>query len=212
VIDDIFRATFHFEDPSGASSTSCYFQQTADNSSTNRDTIELARALEDELDGLIIAVLASTFWFTAVEVRKVYEFAEPFWLESSTPQAGLVVGEGLPSNCCAVMTLNQTTFGAKSNARMFWPGVPESKTNAGTLDATFQSTEWAALRNRMLLPFNSISDTGVYSLGMISQKVLNAAPPLKDWPGAFAFITSANVNPILGIQRRRTTRVVGAVA
>lgn len=212
MIDDIFRATFHFEDPSGASSSSCYFQQTEDNLSTNRDTIELARALEAELDALIVAVLASTFWWTAIEVRKVWDAKEPVWLETSNPQAGAVVGPGLPSNCCVIMSLAQSTFGAKSNARMFWPGVPESKTNAGTLDATFQSTEWAALRNRMLLPFDSISDAGSYSLGMISQKVLNAAPPAKDWPGAFAFVTSASVNPILGIQRRRTTKVIGAVA
>lgn len=211
MIDDIFRATFHFEDPSGHSSTSCYFQQTADNSSTIRDCIELADALEDELDSLIGDVLSDDFWFTSVEVNKVYDEPEPRWISTALPQAGVQLGPGLPSNCCVLVTIFQSTHGNRGNGRMFWPGVPEAQSNMGTIDATFQSTQWAALCSRLQLPFSAISDTGEWSLGVISQKILNLTPPLKDWPGAFAFATGVAPQPIIAIQRRRTTRVVGAV-
>lgn len=211
MIDDIFRVTFHFEDPSGHSSCSCYMQQTLDNSSTNRDCPELANAVEDEMDSLIGDVLSDDFWFTSVEVNKVYDTPEPRWITTSLPQAGQQLGPGLPSNCCVLLTIFQSTHGNRGNGRMFWPGIPEAQSNMGTIDAAFQGTEWLALAQRLVLPFSSIGDTGEWALGVISQKILNAAPPAKDWAGAFAFATACGAQPIIAIQRRRTTRVVGAV-
>jgi len=264
MIDDIFSAQFHFEDPSGASSTRCFFQQTADNSSTVLDAQKLAEALEAELAGLIVAMLADTFWFTGITVRKHWEHPAPKALETGNPQQGLVVGPGLPSNCCINFQLNQSTLPVKSNGRMFWPGIPEPQSNVGVLETAYQSGPCIALAARLVLPFNSIGDSGVYSLGIISQKILNLVETWsvglgitigdqvrsslgnvftatsagttagndsdlaggsdtgvswvlaqeitdKDWPGAFAFVTSVGVNPIIAIQRRRTTKVVGGI-
>jgi len=207
--DDIFLATFHFEDPSGASQTGCYFQQTADNAATILDTDELGKALEAQVGPSIINAIADTFWFTGVRVRKVYDSPCPQYLSTATPQAGLASGPGLPSNCCAQLTLTQTQFSLKSNGKMFWPGVGEPGTVAGNMTALYQ-VAWQAVGTALVTPINSIADTGVYELGIISQKVLNLAPPLKDWPGAFAFSNAVSASPRIAIQRRRTTKVIGA--
>jgi len=264
MIDDIFSAQFHFEDPSGASSTRCFFQQTADNSSTVLDAQKLAESLEDELDGLIIAMLSNSFSFSGITVRKHYEDPAPKALETGNPQQGVASGPGLPSNCCINFQLNQSSLSPKSNGRMFWPGIPEPESNVGVLETAYQSGPCIALASRLVLPFNAIGDTGVYNLGVISQNVLNFVATWsvglsigigdqirnalgnlftatsagttagndsdlgggsdtgvswvlateitdKDWPGAFSFVTSVGVNPIIAIQRRRTTKVVGAI-
>jgi len=210
MIDDIFSAQFHFEDPSGASSTRLFLQQTADNTSGVLDCRILSEALENILQPLITAYLSSDFWFTGVTVRKHYDGPAPVSLETADPQPGLNAGPGLPSNSCMNMELGQSTFAVRSNGRMYWPGIPEAQTNVGVMEVAYQSGPCIALANRLLLPFAALTDTGIWSVGVISQKVLNAAPPAKDWAGAFAFLTSVSVNPILAVQRRRTTKVIGA--
>lgn len=211
MIDDIFSAQFHFEDPSGASSTRCYFQQLTDATPGFIDSELLADGLEAALAGLWVNVLASTFWFTGVTVRKVYDNPEPMHLTTGNPQVGLRTGPGLPSNCCLNFALNQSTFGVKSNGRMFLPGVPELDTNVGVIDPAYQAGPVTALANGLVATISALSGPATWKLGVISQKVLNLAPPAKDWPGAFAFVDSISVNPIIAIQRRRTTKVVGAI-
>jgi len=209
--DDIFHAVFHFEDPSGASSCSAYYQQTADNTSSNYDTFKLAEALESQLAGPIVAMLSNDFWFSGVTVRKNYDVAQNSYLSTANPQLGLRSGPGLPSNNAIVFNLNQNTFPIKSNGRMFWPGIPEADTEVGTLEVPYYNTQVIGLATALLAPVSAILDTGEWQLGVISQKVLNLVPPAKDWPGAFAFCNQITVNPIIGIQRRRRTKVIGAV-
>ena len=211
MVDDIFSATFHFEDPSGASSTRAYWQQTTGNTVGTVDTESLGDALEDVLAPLIVAALADTFQFTGITVRKAWEDPEPMTLVTGNPQTGTRTGPGLPSNCCMNLGLNQSTFPIKSNGRMFWPGIPEPDTDVGVLIAAYQSGVVTALADGLVATISALTDTGTWNLGVISQKVLNAAPPAKDWAGAFAFVDSVSPNPIIAIQRRRTTPVVGAV-
>jgi len=211
MIDDIFHATFHFEDPSGASSCSAYYQQTADNTSSNYDTFKLAEALETQLAAPIVGMLSDDFWFTGVTVRKNYDEPQNAYLSSANPQVGLRTGPGLPSNNAIVLTLNQDTFPVKSNGRMFFPGIPEADTEVGTLTVAYYSAGVIPLATALLLPVDATLDTGSWQLGVISQKVLNLVPPQKDWPGAFAFCTGIAPSPIIGIQRRRRTRVIGAI-
>lgn len=211
MVDDIFKATFHFEDPSGASSCGAYYQQTADNGSTDYDTFKLAEALEAALAGPITDVLSDDFWFSGVRVRKVYDVPQNQFLDTTNPQTGTQLGPGLPSNNCILLDLNQSSFPIRSNGKMYFPGIPEAKSNVGVLDVTYHNTEVNALATALTLPVAAVGDTGVWSIGVISQKVLNLVPPEKDWAGAFAFVTSISANPIIAIQRRRTTRVIGAI-
>jgi len=211
MIDDIFSAQIHFEDPSGASSTRLYYQQTANNTAGALDCRILAEALEAALAGDLVAALSDDFWFTGITVRKVYDDPEPKWLVTGNPQQGLRPGPGLPSNNCINLALNQGTFPVRSNGRMFLPGIPEADTNVGVLASAYQAAQVTDLADTLASQVVALSDTGTWDPGIISQKVLNLTPPLKDWAGAFAFITSISVNPIIAIQRRRTTRVVGAI-
>lgn len=211
MIDDIFSAQFHFEDPSGASSVKVYYQQTVNNTAGALDTRILAEALEDKLDSFIVAALADTFWFTGITVRLHYDDPQPKWLQTGNPQQGTRTGPGLPSNNCVQYGLMQSTFPIKSNGRIFFPGVPEPDTNVGVLAAAYQSGACTDLAVALADNVVALSDTGEWSPGVISQKVLNLTPPTKDWAGAFAFVDSISPNPIIAIQRRRTTRVVGAI-
>jgi len=211
MIDDIFHATFHFEDPSGASSTGCYYQQTADNGSTTYDTFKLAEALEAALAGPITDMISDDFWLAGFRVRKVWEEPQNQYLLTSNPQVGQRSGPGLPSNNCALFNLNQTLFPIRSNGKMYWPGLPEVDTDAGVMEVAYHNSVVNALASALVAPVAAVGDTGVWNLGVISQKVLNLTPPTKDWAGAFAFVNSVSANPIIAIQRRRTTKVIGAV-
>lgn len=209
--DDIFHATFFFEDPSGHSSCSAYYQQTADNSSSNYDTAILAEALEGHLAGPITDMISDDFWFSGVRVRKNYDVPQNQFLSSANPSAGDQTGPGLPSNNCILFNLVQNTFPVKSNGKMFFPGIPEPQSNVGVLDTTYHNGVCNDLATALTTPVTALTDTGIWSIGVISQKVLNLTPPTKDWAGAFAFVTAISVNPIIAIQRRRTTKVIGAV-
>ena len=211
MVDDIFRATFHFEDPSGASSCGCYYQQTVDNGATDYDTFKLAQALETVLAPPIVAMLSEDFWFAGVTVNKVYDVAQNKYLSSANPTVGTQTGPGLPSNNCILFSLEQMTFPLKSNGRMFWPGIPEPQSNVGVLEVAYYNAEVNDLAVALRAPVAAVGDSGIWNLGVISQKVLNLTPPIKDWPGAFAFVTGITPNPIIAIQRRRTTKVIGAV-
>ncbi|MDH5642973.1 MAG: hypothetical protein OEY63_02140 [Gemmatimonadota bacterium] len=160
---------------------------------------------------MFVNMLASTFWFTGVTVRLAYDDPQPMMLSTGNPQVGVRPGPGLPSNSCLNFALNQSTFPVKSNGRIYLPGVPEQDTTVGVIDAAYQSGPVQALADGLVATVNAVSGPATWALGVISQKILNAAPPAKDWPGAFAFVDSISVNPIIAIQRRRTTRVVGAI-
>jgi len=211
MIDDIFSAQIHFEDPSGASSVRLFYQQTVANSGGAFDARILAEALEAAIAPDLVATLSNDFWFTGITVRKHYDDPEPKWLVTGNPQQGTRTGPGLPANNCLLFRLNQATFPVKSNGRIFIPGIPEPDSNVGVLEAAYQAGACTDLADTLMTTVTALSDVGEWEPGVISQKILNAAPPAKDWPGAFAFLTSISVDPIIAIQRRRTTRVVGAI-
>lgn len=209
MVDDIFHAVFHFEDPSGHSSVSLYYEQTADNGTANQDNIKLAEALEAQLGPLILPVLSDDFWFTSIVVRTVYDNPQAKCLRTVNTQQGTGSGPGLPSNCCINFQLTQGSFPVKSNGRIFFPGIPEVSSETGLLASAYQAGVCTDLAVGIGTDITAIADTGVWRPSVISQKVLNAAPPAKDWSGAVAPITSVAPKPTIAIQRRRTTRVVG---
>lgn len=212
MINDILSAQLNFEDPSGHSSTKLYFRQTADNSGGGPDGFELADSLDANLSPLILAALSDDFELTGIICRKHFDDPEAQTTFTTAAQSGLGSGPGLPSNNSILFGLKQSLFPVKQNGRLFMPGIPEINTEVGLLAPAYQAGVLTAIGARLILPFASPTDTGIYEFGMISQKVLNAAPPAKDWAGAFAVVNSVSVSPVIAIQRRRTTKVVGGVS
>jgi len=207
--DDVFLADFSIEDPSGASTFGLAFQQQIDSSPSVVETDDLAEVLESELSDLIRNMISVEFWHPAIRVRKVSGNPVPMSERMVGANVGLAAGAGLPSNCALNLGLIQAKFSQKSNGRIFIAGVPEGNTTIGIVKPGYSDGPWKAFADRLPLAFDSISDTGRWFAGVISAKVLNAAPPAKDWEGAFAFITDSIRNPALAIQRRRTTKVFG---
>lgn len=158
-------------------------------------------------------MLSDEFFIPSVSVRKVYGDPFPRYIASneSSPQ-GTIANPALPANCALNLGLQQSRFGAKSNGRIFIPGVPENQTTVGVANAAYLSGPVTAFVSLLINGVNSETDTGAWVPGVISTKVLNAAPPAKDWPGAFAQVSAAMKNPVLAFQRRRTTRVLGSQA
>lgn len=214
---DIFRAQFNYENPSGRAAWTVYYRMTELISGNGPETRRLAQSIVAQFGSQIIDILSDDFWFTSVAVRKVFEVGgvldqEPPWVENVATQQGTRTGPGLPANNAMIMSLFQGTLPAKNNGRIFLPGIAEGDTDAGLLNTAFLTGPVTAFRNTLSQPIpEDLGGTGEWELGVISQKILNLTPPTKDWANAFLPVTAVALSPIIGTQRRRGTRVVGAV-
>jgi len=218
-VDDIYHCQFNFENPSNASSTHIYYQQSAlGDQGGGPQTEKLADSVLDAMTALIRAAISSDWWFTSVYVRQVYfevdpPGPEPASLRTANPQVGLRGTPALPANDSFIITLQQTTFSARSDGVMFFPGIPEADTTIGLLDIAYVDGAIADLRDALINELVELSGgSGRWTPGVISTKVLNAAPPFKDWSGAFAAVLGGGTSSIIRSQRGRTTRVKGGVA
>lgn len=209
--DEIYEVKLHFENPSGSSSCRLFYQETIIRSGIGTDTQILAQSWDTALSALLRDVIADDFEFPSITCRKMDgDLEAKFRLDRAAP-AGLRPGPALPSNNALLLGLYQGLFPARSNGRMFIPGIAEGDTLIGNLTSAFASTQVTALINGLVAQLDEESGgTGRWDLGVISTKVLDAAPPFKDWAGAFSPVSSVAFNPIVATQRRRQTRVVGA--
>lgn len=216
--EDVYSARIHLEGPSQAASFYLWFEQSVDNDSFAFSTEALAVAIREKLNVPLRGVLSSQYRFTGITVRQVTKTlsVNPAYRTTSSivggDQAGTGGGVALPANIAMLFKLSQANFSAKSNGRLFIPGIPEQHTAAGIVDAAFQNGAMLALAQALASNYQASGDLGVYVPGVISQKVLNALPPAKDWEGAFSPMVSVSPQSILGVQKKRTTKVYGALS
>lgn len=209
--DDIYLASFHFENPSGASSFRLYYQEDAVRSGIGTDTQVLSTTLDDKLTPSIRDLMATDFLFTAIIVQKVSGAKEAKFRTDITTQAGTRVAPSLPANNCIVVGLAQGLFAAKHNGRIFIPGLAEGDTTVGNLTSAFAGFQLQAFVDAIGVQLEEESaGTGRWNLGVINGLILNSSPPIKDWQTAFSQVITVSGSPIIGGQKRRQTRVRGA--
>jgi hypothetical protein len=209
--DDIYQASFHFENPSGASSFRLYYQEDAVRSGIGTDTQVLSTTLDDALTLLIRGMIADDFLFTAIVVHKVSGAMEAKFRTDITTQVGLRVGPSLPANNCILIALSQGLFASRHNGRIFIPGPAEGDTLIGNLTAAFQTGPLQDFVDEITTQLAEESGgTGRWNLGVINNNVLDSSPPIKDWQSAFSQVINVAGSPIIAGQKRRQTKVRGA--
>lgn len=209
--DDIYQVSFHFENPSGASSFRLYYQEEVVRSGVGTDTQILAQTIEDKLSLELRGVMSDDYNFTAIVASKVSGDNEAKYVLDVGTTVGLRVGPGLPSNNAILIGLSQGLFPARHNGRIFIPGPAEGDTLVGNLTAAFQSGPLLTLVDALAAQLEEESaGTGRWNLGVINNNVLNSSPPIKDWQTAFSQVINVSGSPIIAGQKRRQTRVRGA--
>lgn len=209
-VNDIFFVKMNFEAPSGAASTGIYYRESAVRSGAGTDTQIVANSFDAAIAALVRDVLATEWQLTSIWAEKRIVQPSPAFKTIQATQNGTRAGTSLPANNAINVQLHQNAFSSRRDGSMFFPGISETDTTVGTLETVFFNTQVAALRDALAAQLVEVSaGTGRWDPGVISQLILNAAPPAKDWAGAFLPVFNASVSPIIATQRRRQTRVFG---
>lgn len=209
--DDITVAEFHFEGPTSAASFGMHYQETVPISGGGFSVRQLAQALILALKAPIVGVLSNDWHFASVTVRVQSNAKEPFVREDVFAGIGLRAGAALPANMAWIIKQSQGFFGAKSNGRVFIPGIGKPDTLVGVMTNVFLTGAAQDLADALaLVVVEQAAGAGRWTPGVISPKVRDEGPPPKDWEGAFAPIDSMTAWPIISSRRGRHTRVTGA--
>lgn len=210
-MDDIYLVTNHFENPSGASSFGLFYKETVARSGVGTDTSVLANSWHTALSALLEATFSNDWTHSAVVCRKMIVNPAPVFRVDTGNTPGGRTGPGLPANNSMLVSLFQGSFPSSSNGRINVPGVAEPDTNVGALSAAYIAAAVTPfLAGLVAILAEESAGLGRWQLGVISRLVLDAAPPAKDWAGAFSPVFATQVNPVIATQRRRQTRVIGA--
>jgi len=208
--DDIYRLQVLMEGPQAPASIRVYYQEDLQWDGVGPGTRRLAQAWDSALSALLRDMIADDWKVTQIHADKVSGAIEAPWRQSLVTQDGVRVGPSLPSNNAMLLGLQQGLFPPRSNGRLFIPGAAEGDTTVGTLDDAFVQGAFAAFRDVLIQQLAQESGgAGRWTLGVISVKVLNLAPPFKDWEGAFSPVFNASTSPVIATQRRRQTKVRG---
>jgi len=207
--DDITRLTIHYEGPTQAASTSIYYQENGLSTDPVGPIRSLLKSFDTALQASLRGVLSAEWKIASFHATIVNNRLHV--PESLTPSTvvGSIAGPSLPGNNCILMQLLQPVFPKRSNGRMYFPGVGEGISTIGQLTQAFISGPLTTLAAELVSQIDEDSGSGDWVPGLISQKVLNAAPPAKDWDGAFAPLDGTRGWPVIARQRRRTTKVRG---
>lgn len=88
---------------------------------------------------------------------------------------GIVASEAVPSLAAVITTWYTGTFTGRGRGRTYWPGLPESMQNSGSLTAA-ALTNWQALADLLEIDLAAGGGgTGVWELCVWSQASLTAA-------------------------------------
>jgi hypothetical protein len=208
-VGDIYRVQLNFDGPSGNHTTRMYYREEVGSSSVAPEQ-QLATAWHNQLKDLARAVITDDYAIAALVIEKAFGNPRPKWIRQVTGgQLGTGGTLALPSNNAQIIQISQSTFSARSNGRCFFPPPPEASTASGVIDGAFLTGNWIPFLTALVAPLLPDTGTGEWKLGVISSKVLNAAPPAKDWAGAFAPAVSLGIEPVVGIQRRRQSKREG---
>jgi len=210
-LSDVFSVQQLYESPSGAASLKMYYGETTAHDGADHGTQILAEAFDVHFGSAFLDLLSDDWWLAGLICRKHAVLPQPQHRLDNTLQVGNRVGPSLPANNCIQIRIRQQVASGKHDGRIYVPGIPEGQTTIGTLNAGFVTIELAALVQKMGNTIAELSaGTGVWSLGVINQTILNAAGPgnPKDWVGAFALSTGVTGMVIIATQRRRQTKVL----
>lgn len=114
---------------------------------------------------------------------------------------GQRAGDALPNDNCLYLNLVQTAGDAKNNGGMFISGQSASDVSDSQIDATYLSTQVAALRAAFLGNFDAVSPAGGrWTLSVLSQTI---TPPLTGIGTPLDVTAISATNRILTQSRRR---------
>lgn len=209
MVDDVFSVTVNVGCPDSHAMFTFWYRENLVLTSSPFGTTAIAQAFANRFDGALRAFMSDDFQITSYFARKHFRDPEPRWRERNPIQGGLRPGPGLPANKCLVISLNQGTFSAKSNGRVYIPGIPESETLVGVINSAQQLLVQNFL-DLLILPLpEPTPGTGEWTLGVVSRNILHIPDLPPDWLGSFAPVISVAASPIIYSQKRRTTRIIG---
>jgi len=207
--DDIYRLTVNYEGPTMHSSTALYYQEDALSTGTGGATQSLAFSWIFSKLSSFLSVLVSEWHITSVFAARVNGEAIAPTLLPAVPTIGARSGDSLPADNCLLMQLLQANHPRTSNGRLYLPGLSESDSDVGIIEAAFLGNQVVALGNSISSTLNENSGSGSWNPGVISAKVRDAIPGQKNWEDAFSPMIAALGNPVIARQVRRRTKVRG---
>lgn len=203
-VSDVFSLAVEIALPDSPTTINFHYQETNPSDSAVVHTQALAVAWEDQMMTPLLAMLSTSATTGGVRVRKLGSPAAAPGYATSEGQGNEGAGSILPANNGARLSISQSFFPSRSNGMVWIPGVSEGSIEGNNykqawLDGPAQSFIDALLQDIVETP-----NTGLWRLGVLSRKHLIANPG--DYAGAFADATGASMSPIVGTQRRRTTK------
>jgi len=211
-LNDIYRVTNNYELPTSAASWSIYYHEKTAADGSDLGTERLGDAQFTHFGTTIIDMLSGDCNHTSSVCERVSPFSEAKHIVNNAVQIGVIPGPSLPNNNSIVVNLAQGTLPAKHNGSIRLPGIPESQTLIGNLLQTYFDTELAAFLVKLILDVPELSGgTGVWEPIVISAQIrdIPVPPTPKDWIGAKLPITGVSASPIIGILRKRASKVRG---
>ena len=127
--NDVFKAEFHFEAPSGKASTGLYYREVTANAANEDVCKDICDAIHAAMGSQVLGILSDEWWFTAISCRMVHPTAVVTPLNGTSPDYNKAMvppyirtvdvpgqqgtwspsGPALPANNTTQMDLNQTT-------------------------------------------------------------------------------------------------------
>lgn len=207
--DDIYRLTLNYEGPTMHSSCALYFQEDGLSTSASGPTQSLCFSWRFNKTTEFINVLCQEWKLISTFAERVDGEAVPPFLQPQTAAQGTRPGNALPADNCLLMQLLQAVHPRTSNGRLYLPGLSESDSDVGIIEAAFLANQVTVLGNAISGVLNEQGGTGSWNPGVISVKVRDAIPGVKDWQGAFSQVIASLGNPVIARQVRRRTKVRG---
>ena len=210
---DILRVTARFECPTSVASFSLVYRETVASATDVRSPLLLAQAWSVHAAVELKAMMSTDYQYISCFAELLFDDPLPSFRDDANAGPGIRVAPGLPASNCVIINITQSQFTPRHNGRIFIPGIAEGDTLVGNLTTAYVNGPVAAMHEKLAQQVVALSgNTARWDVGVINRTVLNAAPPAKDWAGAFAPATFVGTTPIIAIQRRRATGAIGISA
>lgn len=208
-VGDVYAAHWRINSRTQATSLNLHYQELNPSDSGLNETESLAEAL---MNSLITSRLQSALSDDGVYVggvnvyKKSGNVVAPAFATDHRP--GTAVGAAAPMNNALRILLGQAVFPSNRNGLVWLAGMREDDMAGNQFTQAYISGPATDLANELVNVLLETPNDGQWRLGVLSRKHLIDNPG--DYAGAFADVLSASASPIVGSQRRRTTRLRGA--
>lgn len=210
--EDIYRVTTHMHGPQTIGSFSIYYQEVIPFTHPAGGNLSLADSYALHMLPSLLDAISNEWEVSGITVEKITGGHDAKFVKPQSPSPGTVLTPALPGNNAILISLTQINFPKTSNGRIYIPGLAEADTDVGLINSAWLNGPGQALVNAVATTINEDQGGGTWIPGVISQKVLNANPPAKDWDAAFSPLAGALVTGVIARQVRRTTKVIGGFA